>query len=169
MPPGIAWIRRGSGTTWRSGTNAHLVPATSPNYRAVLTWHPSGMKEPKQKDRDSSSAPYIAMGRFALALGQAMLSNSINSGTQSETKYQVGPCTRRSTAGSLCALAASSRNNQARTLLPEIARALIERRYPVEALCIAGELPDKRRDPLVRDAISILIRWQKALTSLPRP
>jgi hypothetical protein len=52
-------------------------------------------------------------------------------------------------------------------MLPEMIRSHIECRYPVKAIRAAAELSEEERGPLVRDAISILHGWQKALSALP--
>jgi tetratricopeptide (TPR) repeat protein len=120
------------------------------------------------KDREGSSAPYLAMGRFALAFqqGNAVGLDQLWHAKSHEIAVWAAHPTHALPAA-VCVLAASRRSSEARAMLSEMVRALVDRRYPVEAIRMAMELVEEERSPLLRDAISILNGWQKALSSLP--
>jgi tetratricopeptide (TPR) repeat protein len=134
------------------------------DFDAATAWYDKA----DAKDREGSSAPYLAMGRFALAfhvgnavgLDQLWHTNSREIAAWATHPTHVLPA-------AVCVLAASRRSLEARAMLPELIRALVESRYPVEAMRAAAELAEEERGPLVRDAISILHGWQKALSALP--
>jgi tetratricopeptide (TPR) repeat protein len=134
------------------------------DFDAAAAWYDKA----ETKDREGSSTPYLTMGRFALAFqsGNAVDLDQL----WNARNHEIATWTMHPThvlPAAVCVLAASRRRPEARAMLPEMIRSLIDRRYPVEAIRAAAELSEGERGPLVRDAISILHGWQKALSALP--
>lgn len=136
--------------------------------RGILDQAADRYADAARHDVDGSSAPYLTMGRFALAArqGNAVELDQLWSAHRAQIMDWCKHLTHVLPAAA-CTLAAATTLEPARDALPAMARALLDSRYAIEALPLLAKLPEGKRKPLLQDAMALLNRWQKALTALP--
>lgn len=125
-------------------------------------------EEAERHDKEGSSTPYLAMGRFALAarqgnavaLDQLWRRHLLQLREWRDHPTHVLPAVA-------CVLCAQQTVAEARSVLADFSRALLDSRYAIEALPAIAALPEAQQRPLMLDAIALLKRWQSALASLP--
>lgn len=119
-------------------------------------------------DDGGASRPYLLMGRFALAAAThnpIELEHLWNAHSDQLAAWEAH--VTHVLPAVVCTLIAADTIDAARSSRLRAVRALIARRYAVEAAFATTMLSEDEREPLLKDIAGMLGDWSRALKSLP--
>ncbi len=119
------------------------------------------------QDAGDASAPYLCMGRFALAARRGAVDevqhvwNAQRKRMDTWLQHQTHVL-----PAAVCTLIAARSVPEARALLPQVVQALLLQRYVIEAIPVVAELAPVAQEPLLKIITQTLQDWQRALDAL---
>jgi len=119
-------------------------------------------------DGGESSRPYVIMGRMALAAaaGNRLAVDELWMRHSGELDAWIDHVTHVLPGAAFC-LAASRLRADAAVLLPAFVRALIDKRYAIEARYLLARLGEQGPTGLEREIDALLLGWQRGLAAIP--